>query len=249
MYLLRNNTRRGCDCACRNITMSQLVKTSSDHLKCLLKEDIIKLCQFHDISFEPWKPKGFLIKCLEKEIYYPSKNVDVQNLCDHNVYLCYRPFEDVDKFYFNEKRHKIESYDCGFFSFSGDSRKGREKLKIIISKDNPKTMDQQRHQQETEILVDPNRSTCRYEDITNILYEGILSEIDDTIVIKSDDESPWKTATLKLNFLMKELKRLGADKHETYSCILDLHQDIVIPYHDEIDKEIAGIPSKLTNVT
>ena len=48
---------------------------------------------------------------------------------------------------------------------------------------------------------------------------------------------------------MNELKRLGADKHDTYSCIIDLHQDIVIPHHDEIDKENAGIPSVLTNAT
>ena len=59
----------------------------------------------------------------------------------------------------------------------------------------------------------------------------------------------WKKSALKLNFLMNELKRLGADKHDTYSCILDLHQDIDIPYHDEIDKENAGIPSILTNPT
>ena len=43
-------------------------------------------------------------------------------------------------------------------------------------------------------------------------------------------------------------KKYGADKHETYSCIINLHHDIVIPHHGEIDKEAAGIPSELTNV-
>jgi len=237
MDLLRNNTRRGCDCACRNLTMPQLTKTPVDHLKCLLKEDIIKLCRFHDISFEPWKPKGFLIKCLEKNIYYPPKDIDIQNLCDHSVYICNQPRDDEDKIYFDERIDKIEPYECESYTFYPTTS---IESKLIISKDKPKSMSPPHHPHQL--------GPFRYEDITNILYEGILSEIDDTIVIKSDDESPWKTATLKLNFLMKELKRLGADKHETYSCIIDLHQDIVIPHHDEIDKEIAGIPSELTNV-
>ena len=227
------NTRRGCDCACRNLTMPQLVKTSADHLKCLLKEDIIKLCRFHDISFEPWKPKGLLIKCLKDNIYYPPKDIDIQNLCDHSIYLCSQPIKSIDKFYFDEKIDRIEPYENGDYTFRSDE--SLDKQKFVISKDKP--------------MCDEFESVSfRYEDITNILYEGTLSEIKDTIVIKPDDESGWKTATLKLNFLMKELKRLGADKHETYSCIIDLHQDIVIPHHDEIDKEIAGIPSELTNV-
>ena len=235
------NTRRGCDCACRNLTMPQLVKTSADHLKCLLKEDIIKLCQFHDISFEPWKPKGLLIKCLKDHIYYPPKDIDIQNLCDHSIYLCCQPIKSIDKFYFDEKIDRIEPYENGDYTFRSDE--SLDISKLVITKDKP--IYSERHADRCDEF---ESVSFRYEDITNILYEGTLSEINDTIVIKPNDESKWKTATLKLNFLMKELKRLGADKHETYSCILDLHQDIVIPHHDEIDKEIAGIPSELTNV-
>ena len=212
------NTRRGCDCACRNLTMPQLVKTSSDHLKCLLKEDIIKLCRYHDISFEPWKPKGFLIKCLKDHIYYPPKDINIQNLCDHSIYLCCQSIKSIDKFYFDEKIDRIEPYENGDYTFKSDESSDISKL--VITKDKP-------------MCGELNSVYLRYEDITNILYEGTLSEINDTIVIKSDDESQWKTATLKLNFLMKELKRLGADKHETYSCIIDLHQDIVIPHDKE----------------
>ena len=42
----------------------------------------------------------------------------------------------------------------------------------------------------------------------------------------------WKKAALKW-FLLKELKRLGCEDHDTYGCILDLHQDIDIPNHTE----------------
>jgi hypothetical protein len=49
--------------------------------------------------------------------------------------------------------------------------------------------------------------------------------------------------------LIKELKRLGIEKNETLACIVDMHQDIVIPQHSERDKDVAGIPSAFTNVT
>ena len=219
MYLLRNNTRRGCDCACRNITMSQLVKTSSDHLKCLLKEDIIRLCQFHDISCESWKSKGLLIECLKDQIY--SKFINIKNLCDHNIYInISTKYHDI--FGFDDPEDIIDPHDEQLYSFNEDD----DTTIIVISKDKP------------TVYKEGTYVAFAYEKITNILYERNISEINDTIVIKPvNDESQWKTATLKLNFLMKELKRLGADKHETYSCIIDLHQDIVIPHHDEIDKE------------
>jgi hypothetical protein len=59
----------------------------------------------------------------------------------------------------------------------------------------------------------------------------------------------WKEAALKCDFLFKELKRLGIEKHENLAAIADMHQDIVIPQHSERDKDVAGIPSAFTNVT
>ena len=64
-----------------------------------------------------------------------------------------------------------------------------------------------------------------------------------------DELNRWKKAALKCDFLLKELKRLGCEEHDTYGCILDLHQDISIPNHTERDKDIAGIPSAYTNIT
>jgi hypothetical protein len=59
----------------------------------------------------------------------------------------------------------------------------------------------------------------------------------------------WKNTALKCDFLLKELKRLGCDRNDTYGSILDLHQDINIPEHSERDKDNAGIPSAFTNIT
>ena len=52
-------------------------------------------------------------------------------------------------------------------------------------------------------------------------------------------------STLKLNYLIKQLIRLGAMEDENYSCILDLHKDIEIPEHDDLDLEAAGLPNQI----
>lgn len=64
-----------------------------------------------------------------------------------------------------------------------------------------------------------------------------------------DPVTMWKTVGLKSMFLLKNLIRLGADKNDTYGVILDLVQDITVPEHTEMDKELAGIPSEFTNIT
>ena len=52
-------------------------------------------------------------------------------------------------------------------------------------------------------------------------------------------------STLKLNYLIKQLIRLGAMEDENYGCILDLHKDIKIPEHDDLDLEAAGLPNQI----
>ena len=147
------NTRRGCDCACRNLTMPQLVKTSADHLKCLLKEDIIKLCRFHDISFEPWKPKGFLIKCLKDHIYYPPKDINIQNLCDHSIYLCCQSKRHYDKFYFDEIIDRIEPHEYEDYIFrSEDSDISMSYLNISGNENNNRADYEQVAQKTIECL-------------------------------------------------------------------------------------------------
>ena len=61
--------------------------------------------------------------------------------------------------------------------------------------------------------------------------------------------SQWRESALKCDFLIRELKRLGIEKNDNYACIIDMHQDIMIPQHSEREKEAAGIPSIWTNIT
>ena len=63
------------------------------------------------------------------------------------------------------------------------------------------------------------------------------------------NEVKWRKAALKSRFLLTEMKRLGADNNPNLEPILDLLQDIDYPIFSDIDKEHAGIPSSLTNLT
>lgn len=81
-----------------------------------------------------------------------------------------------------------------------------------------------------------------------IIKEFSYDQITRNIFI-TDELSQWKEATLKLDFLIRELKRFGAENNDTLASIIDLHQDVVIPSHSEFDKDNAGIPSSFTNIT
>jgi len=92
---------------------------------------------------------------------------------------------------------------------------------------------------------------CYYMDIkSRVLFENKFSDRGN-FEVKSEKKEidKWKEAALKCDFLIKELKRLGIETNDNFACIIDMHQDIIIPEHGETDKEIAGIPSTLTNIT
>ena len=83
-----------------------------------------------------------------------------------------------------------------------------------------------------------------------------LSEHDDLNVYVISDYSmakppldQWKECGLKSLFLLRQLERMGASKHDNLAPMMDMIQDIVLPEHTEMDKESAGIPSSFTNVT
>jgi len=59
----------------------------------------------------------------------------------------------------------------------------------------------------------------------------------------------WKEVGLKSNYLLQQLIKLGGMKYPNLEPILDMVQDIHLPPHTDNDKEIAGIPSGLTNIT
>lgn len=66
---------------------------------------------------------------------------------------------------------------------------------------------------------------------------------------KLSELNKWKFNSLKLDFLLKELIKLGGKNYENLEPILDLHQDIRLDNHTEFEKDRSGIPSSLTNIT
>ncbi len=56
-------------------------------------------------------------------------------------------------------------------------------------------------------------------------------------------------ASLKMNYLIQEMIRMGARNNPNLEPIVDLHQDIQLLDHDSIDLEAAGVPNEFTNIT
>ncbi len=74
-------------------------------------------------------------------------------------------------------------------------------------------------------------------------------------IISHEYEAPkpvldqWKECALKSLYLLQQLERLGASNNDNLEPIMDMVQDITIPRHTYQDKELAGVPSVMTNVT
>jgi hypothetical protein len=91
--------------------------------------------------------------------------------------------------------------------------------------------------------------------LNNILKKHIMMRItiteENQVIIINQNMDQWKEAALKMDYLFKEMIKLGANDEKIYAniaSIVDLHQDVYIPEHSEQDKEMSGIPSVLTNV-
>jgi len=75
--------------------------------------------------------------------------------------------------------------------------------------------------------------------IIDCVYKPVKKEIDQ-----------WKECALKSKYLLDQVIKLGGMKYENLEPILDMVQDINVPSScSEVDKEMAGIPSTLTNIT
>ena len=59
----------------------------------------------------------------------------------------------------------------------------------------------------------------------------------------------WKFNALKLDYLVREIIKLGGKDNDMFGLILDLHDDIQLEEVSETIKDIAGIPSRMTNIT
>tara|TARA_A200000113_G_scaffold223416_1_gene238990 strand:- start:879 stop:1796 length:918 start_codon:yes stop_codon:yes gene_type:complete len=81
------------------------------------------------------------------------------------------------------------------------------------------------------------------------IHEGSKKEIYIDEGEKLSELNRWKFNALKLDYLIRELIKLGAKNNETLDVVLDLHEDIVLDQVSEWYKDIAGIPSTFTNIT
>lgn len=81
------------------------------------------------------------------------------------------------------------------------------------------------------------------------IHEGIEGKI---FIDKEDTLSEmnrWKFNALKLDYLIKEVIKLGGKNNDILECVLDLHEDIKLDSVTEMEKEMAGIPSTFTNIS
>ena len=84
-------------------------------------------------------------------------------------------------------------------------------------------------------LGQPNR--VHYDRVQSILQGNRLNQ--------------WKNAAVRFNYLMNELRKLGAADEERFpmfAAIMDLQQDIDLPTITEEDKHHANVPSVYTGL-
>ena len=81
------------------------------------------------------------------------------------------------------------------------------------------------------------------------IHEGSNKEIYIDEGEKLSELNRWKFNALKLDYLIRELIKLGAKNNETLDVVLDLHEDIKLDKVSEWYKDIAGVPSTFTNIT
>lgn len=81
------------------------------------------------------------------------------------------------------------------------------------------------------------------------IHEGSSKEIYIDDGEKLSELNRWKFNALKLDYLIRELIKLGAKNNETLDVVLDLHEDIKLDNVSEWYKDIAGVPSTFTNIT
>ena len=121
-----------------------------------------------------------------------------------------------------------------------------------------------------ELIIENGIDTRQYVNLENDytkFFESVMDQVDgDTIIIDRDYKPPkseleeWKELGLKSHYLLKQIRDMTSqqkdgefivnEKYENIEPFIDMIQDIVIPKNcTEADKEKAGIPSALTNIT
>ena len=121
-----------------------------------------------------------------------------------------------------------------------------------------------------ELIIENGIDTRQYVNLENDytkFFESVMDQVDgDTIIIDRDYKPPkseleeWKELGLKSHYLLKQIRDMTSqqkdgefivnEKYENIEPFIDMIQDIVVPKTcTEADKEKAGVPSALTNIT
>ena len=96
-------------------------------------------------------------------------------------------------------------------------------------------------QTDKQFFIEPYTQLNIHPDLKKEIY---IDEGD-----KLSELNRWKFNALKLDYLIREMIKLGAKNNETLDIVLDLHEDITLDEVGEWYKDIAGVPSTFTNIT
>jgi hypothetical protein len=85
-------------------------------------------------------------------------------------------------------------------------------------------------------------------------FEGTHIIIDSDYKPKKNEIDMWRECALKSKFLLDQIHKMtGGGKtrkeYENIEVFMDMIEDISVPKCSEFEKEIAGVPSLLTNIT
>ena len=100
-----------------------------------------------------------------------------------------------------------------------------------------------------KLVIDNNLNHTALFKMNMKDFDGNIIIIDKEFVPKKTVLDQWKESSLKANFLLEQIIKMGGNKYENLAPMLDMVEDIMIPQHSEYDRELAGVPSKLTNIT
>ena len=96
-------------------------------------------------------------------------------------------------------------------------------------------------EKDSEFYIDPYCQVNIHDKIDTNIY---IDEKDDL-----SELNKWKFNALKLDYLIKEVIKLGGKNNDILESVLDLHEDIKMDECSEWLKDIAGVPSTFTNIT
>ena len=81
------------------------------------------------------------------------------------------------------------------------------------------------------------------------IHDGTVDKIYIDDKANLSELNKWKFNALKLDYLIKQVIKLGGKNNDILESVLDLHDDIEMDSVNEWLKDIAGIPSTFTNIT